>query len=157
MANSLQVHYASPLAYDPISSSLNNSQQNASQLLNHAWEKERHCEQFHLHLISHNMPGAIGTPEQTARWNNSEDTKFQSIVARCTINIVNIIPAFLSQSEQNTAGGIVQSKTFAKITKELQTLFDSLKTSTTCEHQKVSLAEFFLFLACSTVEICTSL
>jgi hypothetical protein len=40
------------------------------------------------------MPRAIGTPEQIARWNNFGNAKLQSLVERHTINIDDIILVF---------------------------------------------------------------
>jgi hypothetical protein len=41
------------------------------------------------------MPKATRTTEPTARWNSSDDDKFQSLIAKGKIDIDNITPKFI--------------------------------------------------------------
>ena len=60
--------------------------------------RERPAPEWCYHtLISHihNMPRVRGSQERTARWNNSDDAKFRSLVDSGHINIKDITPAFI--------------------------------------------------------------
>jgi hypothetical protein len=85
------------------------------------------------------MPRVTGTSKRTAKWNISDNPKFQKLAHKGKIDIDNITPVFIETIRKNTAGRIVQPQTSAQITAELQTLSNSPETSTGREHLKVSL------------------
>jgi hypothetical protein len=58
-------------------------------------EGARGIKIFSYFILYHKMPRATETTERTARWNISDDDKFQSLITRGKIDINNITPKFI--------------------------------------------------------------
>ncbi len=74
------------------------------------------------------MPRATGTTEHTARWNSSDDDKFQSLVAKGKIDIDNITLKFIKSIrtkhgwENHTATNFYQN--YQRVANTLQLMQD---------------------------------